>query len=76
MNDVNVNTIRFEDFFTKRKWTNLKPDGTEGKEKGLYVIVDGGYQKWNQLVCPFKHRQEGSVESNWSQHGVFVPRCT
>ena len=32
-----------------------KYDGTITKGKGLYLIVDGGYQKWRCLQCPLKH---------------------
>jgi DDE superfamily endonuclease len=30
-------------------------DGTVRTEKGLYLIVDGGYHKWKCLQCPMKH---------------------
>jgi hypothetical protein len=30
-------------------------DGSVSIEKGLYLIVDGGYHKWKCLQCPLKH---------------------
>lgn len=41
-------------------------DGTVTQEKGLYLIVDGGYHKWKCLQCPFKHTSK-SAESLWSR---------
>ena len=35
-------------------------------EKGLYLIVDGGYHKWRCLQCPLKHTSKVN-ESLWSR---------
>jgi hypothetical protein len=35
-------------------------------EKGLYLIVDGGYHRWDCLVCPYKIQIAGSSSEIWS----------
>jgi Plant transposon protein len=40
--------------------------GNIKREKGLYLIVDGGYHKWKCLQCPFKHTSK-SAEALWSR---------
>jgi hypothetical protein len=38
-----------------------------GEAKGYYYIVgDGGYNTWVELIAPFKHEPEGSVAELWS----------
>jgi hypothetical protein len=44
----------------------LRSDGTVGKAKGYYYIVDGGYNTWVELITTFKHEPEGSVAELWS----------
>jgi len=41
-------------------------NGTTEDLKGLYLICDGGYHFWRELICPWKH---SSVEPvyKWSQ---------
>lgn len=42
-------------------------DGNKIEEKGLYVIVDGGYHKWRCLQCPLKHTSipKDALWSKW-----------
>ena len=44
-----------------------KSDGTITKEKGLYLIMDGGYHKWRCLECPLKHTSipKDALWSKW-----------
>ena len=67
--------VKFDGFVTKIHHGELYADvpydlvdndGNITKEKGLYLIVDGGYHKWKCLQCPFKHTSK-SAESLWSR---------
>jgi Plant transposon protein len=67
--------VKFDGFVTKIHNGELYADvpfdlvDKEGKvtrEKGLYLIVDGGYHKWKCLQCPFKHTSK-SAEALWSR---------
>ena len=59
------------DIFQKRLYSEVPFDlhtsnGRVIHEKGLYLIVDGGYHKWRCLQCPLKHTSK-SKESLWSR---------
>ena len=65
--------VKFDGFVTDIRKGKLYPDvpyelfDAQGKvidEKGLYLIVDGGYHKWRCLQCPLKHTSK-SNESLW-----------
>lgn len=67
--------VRFDGFVTQIHNGELYADvpyqllddhGNVTHEKGLYLIVDGGYHKWKCLQCPFKHTTK-SAESLWSR---------
>ena len=86
MNDKTI--VRFDDFICRIKDKRLYDDiefelySAEGgvvKEKGLYLIVDGGYHKWRVLQCPYKHAADGSADKNWSERFESVRKdveCT
>ena len=67
--------VKFDGFVTNIHKRKLYPDvpytlcdaqGHIIQEKGLYLIVDGGYHKWRCLQCPLKHTSK-SNESLWSR---------
>ena len=69
-------TVKFDGFVTAihdgRLYSDVefdlkKNDGTTVKEKGLYLIVDGGYHKWRCLQCPLKHTSipKDALWSKW-----------
>lgn len=67
--------VKFDGFVTKIHQGELYADipynlvdneGNIKEEKGLYLIVDGGYHKWKCLQCPFKHTSK-SAEALWSR---------
>ena len=41
-------------------------DGVISQQKGLYLIVDGGYHKWRCMQCPMKHTSK-MKEALWSK---------
>jgi len=65
-NDENMVNFRDDPLFAKQRWEYMKEDGTVGIQEGVYLIVDGGYQRWKHLICPFKLQPEGSEELFWS----------
>jgi Plant transposon protein len=67
--------VEFDGFLTKLHNGELYADvpfdiinnqGNIKREKGLYLIVDGGYHKWKCLQGPFKHTST-SAEALWSR---------
>lgn len=44
----------------------LDKDGVPRQQKGLYLIVDGGYHKWRCMQCPMKHTSK-IKEALWSK---------
>ncbi|CAB1103804.1 unnamed protein product [Ectocarpus sp. CCAP 1310/34] len=57
MNDKTI--VMFDEYVRRIKteckdvpFTLLGEDGSEFEERGLYLIVDGGYHKWRCLQCP------------------------
>ena len=44
----------------------LDKDGVAKQQKGLYLIVDGGYHKWRCMQCPMKHTSK-IKEALWSK---------
>ena len=52
--------------------------GVVREEKGLYLIVDGGYHKWKCLQCPIKHTSipKNSLWSKWVESVRKDVECT
>ena len=55
----------------KERYANVEfdlidEDGNIIKEKGAYLIVDGGYHKWRCLICPYKFTSV-TGETMWSE---------
>jgi hypothetical protein len=53
--DSFVTSIHDGKLYADVEYTLKTKDGVDIVEKGLYLIVDGGYHKWRCLQCPFKH---------------------
>jgi hypothetical protein len=73
MNDKTV--VRFDGFVTsirdKKAYAEvtfelLDKNGIAHLQKGVYLIVDGGYHQWRCLQCPYKHATEASAVQ-WSE---------
>ncbi len=47
------------------EWTVSDAQGNPSSESGVYLICDGGYIRWPELICPYKH------EPVSSQKGFF-----
>ena len=62
-----VTAIHDGDIYSDVEFDLKKNDGTTTKEKGLYLIVDGGYHKWRCLQCPLKHTSipKDALWSKW-----------
>ena len=50
-----VSAIHDGDIYGDVPYILTDDNGTISEEKGLYLIVDGGYHKWKCLQCPMKH---------------------
>ena len=62
-----VTAIHDGDLYSEVPYTLVGDDGTVRTEKGLYLIVDGGYHKWKCLQCPMKHTSlpKDALWSKW-----------
>ena len=62
-----VTAIHDEGLYSDVEFDLKKTDGSVIKEKGLYLIVDGGYHKWRCLQCPLKHTSipKDALWSKW-----------
>jgi hypothetical protein len=61
------NVLKFtEGDLSTKEWSWQDADGNVHREKGLYMICDGGYHLWPSLICPFKDQMDGSDEKKWS----------
>ena len=50
-----VPAINNGDLYKDIPYVLTTAEGDEIQQKGLYLIVDGGYHKWRCLQCPMKH---------------------
>ena len=66
--DESVTKLRKESFYTDYTWEVMDSEGRQCPQKGLYLICDGGYHRWQTLMPPYKHQIEGSAEGKWSKH--------
>jgi hypothetical protein len=68
--------IRADDFHTQMMHTSMYKDftynlldsrnGDQKRYKGCYVLCDGGYGDWRNLVSAYKCVAPGSYKANWS----------
>jgi hypothetical protein len=47
-------------------WRWYDTDGNEREDTGIYLICDGGYIRWPELICPFKHESVASKKGYFS----------
>jgi hypothetical protein len=47
-------------------WNYFDKSGEEQSDYGVYFICDGGYMRWPELICPYKHEPVSSVKSYFS----------
>ena len=65
--DETVKTIKQVDTYTRYQWRTYASDGSTIVHIGLYLICDGGYHKWLELIPPYKHQIDGTPEKRWSK---------
>lgn len=67
--------VKFDGFVQQvrldRRYTNAEFELQVGPnewitEKGVYLLVDGGYHKWRIMQCPIKHTPEVD-QIRWSE---------
>lgn len=61
-----VSAINNGDLYKDIPYVLTTAEGDEIQQKGLYLIVDGGYHKWRCLQCPMKHTSKFK-EALWSK---------
>lgn len=66
-----VTAVRFDKLFTESEFKLQVDDKKWVTEKGLYILVDGGYHKWRIMQCPLKHTVEVD-KSRWSEFAESV----
>jgi hypothetical protein len=69
--DAVVQKIRSGELYGDVKYTLLTASGEQYTETGPYLICDGGYHKWNMLMCPCAPPY-GEWESRWTEKLVSV----
>ena len=62
--DQAVKMVKTEKLFTEYMYEVRNELGERSMEKGIYLIVDGGYLKWEVLQCGLKHSSEPGY-SEW-----------
>ena len=70
--DEAVETVKTGNLFKNFRYQVYRPDGTSFFTSGAYLIVDGGYLRWNCLQCGLKHSRDENyvlwrrrIESVW-----------
>ena len=53
-----VTRVKFDEPFTQAEFKLQFDQDRWIVEKGLYLLVDGGYHKWRILQCPLKHTSD------------------
>ena len=43
-------------------WNYFDESREEKSDYGVYFICDGGYMRWPELICPYKHEPVSSVK--------------
>ena len=66
-----VTEVKTKEFFTEAEF-KLQVDKNKWiTEKGVYLLVDGGYHKWRIMQCPLKHTVKED-ETRWSEFAESV----
>jgi Plant transposon protein len=66
-----VEAVRFADLYTQAEFKLQEDENTWIIEKGLYLLVDGGYHKWRIMQCPFKHTTDED-KIRWSEFAEAI----
>jgi hypothetical protein len=63
--DETIRLIR-EDWYSNVEWTLFNVNGEREVSSGVYFICDGGYIRWPELICPYKHEPVSSRKGYFS----------
>lgn len=66
-----VTEVRYEKLFTDAVFKLQVANNKWISEKGVYLLVDGGYHKWRIMQCPLKHTSDED-KSRWSEFAESV----
>ena len=61
--DQAVKMVKAEKLFTEYMYEVRNELGERSMDKGIYIIIDGGYLKWEVLQCGLKHLSEPGTVS-------------
>ena len=68
-----VRNIRTKKYFTNAEYKLQISPNEWITEKGVYILVDGGYHKWRIMQCPIKHTPDID-EIRWSEFTESIRR--
>jgi len=63
--DPTINSVR-TGWYRKVVWHWYDENGNEREDMGIYFICDGGYIRWPELICPYKHESVSSKKGYFS----------
>ena len=66
-----VQEVRFNELYTEAEFKLQIDENRWIIEKGLYLLVDGGYHKWRIMQCPLKHTNDED-KTRWSEFAESV----
>ena len=53
--DSFIDMLRTFPLYTQFEWKMQTDELTSRTVRGVFLLCDGGYHKWAQLICPLKH---------------------
>ena len=53
--------------YSNFQWWSYASDGSSILHVGTYLICDGGYHKWQELIPPYKNQVDGTDQKRWSK---------
>lgn len=66
-----VSKVRFDELFTMAEFKiQVAPDKWI-LERGVYLLVDGGYHRWRIMQCPLKHTTD-TDRARWSEFAESI----
>lgn len=65
--DATIEEIKTNPMYTDFVFRTCTSNGSTIVHKGVYLICDGGYLAWRELIPPFKTQLVGSVTHRWSK---------
>ena len=66
-----VNDVLYGELYTNAEFKLQTAERKWVKEKGLYILMDGGYHKWRVMQCPMKQTNEED-ETRWSEFAESI----